>query len=411
MLHRHHILAGTAPILWLFICPLFQGSPQLFAAVPGGPAAINAGPVAITPTLGMNISWRDNIYLQENETTDSWIYTVNPVVEARMRDRDRIYSLTYSGTKSWYEEDSNNDRNNFFDHTLTGDAFVPLTDSWTSDAYLSHAWLHEDRGTGLTEGEIGNFISEPVKFEQTDVGGSLNYDSGIGALKFRAGFTDREYQNFLEFTRSRDTETTSLGAGVYYPIAPKTDIFLDYGYTDIEYPNPFEQVPPLDSYENRLEGGVQWEITPGLKSSAQAGYTEKKFDDPNRRDWSGLSWSLSLVIQPRVQDTITVTGSRAPDETTLQGDFIKRETLTTAWTHDWSGRVNTDLSGAVTRETYENSISDREDYSYNVSAGVSYQFRRWASMFASYSYSDRDSSTENLSYGQNTVTIGVNLSL
>jgi hypothetical protein len=400
-------------ILMLPLLAFILGIPGhcLWAAEPSGPAAIYAGPVAITPTLNMNLTWRDNIYLQEDETTDSWIFSMNPAVTAQMQDRDRVYRLTYEGAKSWYKEDSSNDRNNFFDHTLTGDALVPLTDSWTSNAYMSRAWLHEDRGTGLTEGQIGTFISEPVEYEQTDVGGSLDYSSGIGGLTLRGSFTDREYQNFRELTRSRDTETISVGAKLSYPIAPKTDIFLDYGHNDIKYPNPFEQVPPLDSYENSLEAGVSWEITPNLTSSAQAGYTEKKFDDPDRRDWDGLSWSLSLVMQPREQDTITVTGSRAPDETTLQGDFIKRETLTTTWSHNWSDRVDTSLSGTVTRETYENSANDRKDYVYGVSVSTSYQFRRWASITASYSYADKDSNADNLSYRQNTVTIGVNLSL
>ena len=67
------------------------------------------------------------------------------------------------------------------------------------------------------------------------------------------------------------------------------------------------------------------------------------------------------------QDTIVVTGSRAPDETTLQGDFIKRETLTSTWTHNWSDRVDTSLGGTIGRDTYEGSLNDREDDIYNIS--------------------------------------------
>ena len=383
----------------------------VWAAEASGPAAIYAGPVAITPTLGLDLVYRDNIYLQENEETDSWIFTARPVVSARVQDRDNTYQLTYTGNTSRYKEDSSQDRNNFFDHTLEGNASIFIADRWSANAYASQAWLHEDRGTGLTEGAIGNFISEPVEYEQTDVGGRVRYGSGIGRLEVSAGYMEREYQNFKELTRSRNRDEATFGGAFFYPIAPKTDIFLDYVYKDISYPNPIEQVPPLDSQENSQQAGVEWEITPNLKSSAQAGYVDKSFDDPERRDWDGIGWSLQLWMQPRDQDTIRITGSRAPDETTLQGDFIKRETLTTTWTHDWSDRVNTSLAGTISRETYEGSVNDREDYVYNITLKAGYSFRRWANMYASYSYDDKDSNADNLSYGQNTVTIGVDLSL
>ena len=399
--------AALATALWGILC--LNG--QALAAVAGGPAAIDAGPVAITPTLGAEAKYRDNIYLQENNKTDSWMAVLRPAVNARMQDRSNVYNLTYTGETSWYQEDSSNDGNNYFDNTLAADAYLLLVDRWSATADISRAWLHEDRGTGLTEGAVGDFISEPVEYEQTDVGGSLEYDSGIGKLQLTARYMDREYTNFKEFTRSRDREEVTLGGAFFYPVAQKTDIFLDYFYRDISYPNPFEQVPPLDSQENSLQAGVQWEITPNLKSTAQAGYVEKSFDDSNRRDWDGIGWKLDLWMQPREQDTIVITGTRAPEETTLQGDFIKRENLTATWTHNWSDRIDTNLSGSVGRDTYQGSINDREDDIYNISLRTNYEFRRWAILYASYAWDDKSSNADNLSYTGQTVIFGVDLSL
>ena len=399
--------AALAALLW----GLCHSSQPFAAALASGPAAIDAGPVAITPTLGTEIQYRDNIYLQENNKTDSWIALLRPEINARMQDRSNIYNVTYTGEAGWYKEDSRNDGNNYFDNTLSADAYLLIGDGWSATADVGRAWLHEDRGTGLTEGAVGDFISEPVEYEQTDLGGSLEYDSGVGRLEVSARYMDREYTNFEEFTRSRDRDETTLGGVFFYPVAPKTDILLDYSYTDISYPNPFEQIAPLDSQENSLQAGVQWEITPNLKSTAQAGYTEKKFDDPNRRDWDGIGWMLDLWMQPREQDTIVITGSRAPDETTLQGDFIKRETLTATWTHNWSDRVDTSLSGSVGRDTYEGSVNDREDDIYNVTLTTNYEFRRWAIFYASYAWDDKNSNADNLSYTGQTVIFGVDLSL
>lgn len=396
------------PALVYALCHCTQG---LAAAEQSGPAAIYAGPVSITPTLGTELKYRSNIYLQETDETDSWIALARPAVTARLQDRDNIYNVGYRGEASWYTEDSRGNENGYFDNTLFADAYLVLDENWIAEAYVEWAALHEDRGTGLSEGAIGNNISEPIEYNQSDVGGSIQYDSGVGRLKLSAGYMDREYQNFREFTRSRDREETRFGATFYYPLAPKTDILIDYTYADIEYPNPFEQVPLLDSQETTLQVGLEWEITPNMTSRAQAGYVDKEFDDPDRKDWDGIGWELELWMQPRDQDTIVIIGSRAPEETTLQGDFIKRETLKVDWTHNWSDRVDTVLGGSIGRDTYEQSFNDRVDDIYGASLRVNYTFRRWANVYTGYRYDNKDSSTDGLSYTDHTFMIGVDLSL
>jgi hypothetical protein len=332
-------------------------------------------------------------------------------IQARVQDRDNIYQLDYKGEAGWYDEDSTNDRNDYFDSTFSGELYILPMERWILTGYASFAMLHEDRGTGVTEGVIGQAISKPVRYDETDVGGTVEYGSGIGRLELSAGYLDRAYQNFRDFTRSRDVEETRYGVKFFYPIAPMTDIFLDYQHSDFDYPNPFEELPPLDSKQNTLQAGVEWEITPNLTSSAQAGYTEKNFDSPERDDWDGITWTLSLLMRPTEIDTVSITGSKAPEETSLQGDFINRETLMASWTHSWSDRVNTDLSGTVSRERYEGSINDRDDYIYNVMPRANYEFRRWCIAYVSYAWNDKDSNADNLSYTENLFMIGVDFSL
>jgi len=410
MLSRDSGAARHLLALSILVCELAYTSAAV-AATAGGPAVIDVGPVAITPTTGLESKYSDNIYLQETDTTSSWIYLVRPAVVAQLQDRSNLYRLSYDGEAAWYDEDSENDRNDYFNHTFSGDIYILPAERWIATAYASYALLHEDRGTGLTEGQIGNNIPEPVEYDQTDVGGTIEHGSGVGRISLNANYMDRVYQNFRQFTRSRDVEETRVGATFFYPIAPKTDILLDYSHADISYPNPFENLPALDSTEDTIQAGIEWEITPNMTSRAQAGGTQKNFDDSERDEWSGLTWTLSLLMQPTEHDTVTITGQKAPEETSLQGDFINRESLTTTWDHSWSDRVGTSLSGTVARERYEGSINDREDYIYNVTARVNYEFRRWVNTYMSYSYDDKDSNAEDLSYQQNVFMIGVDLSL
>jgi predicted porin len=82
-----------------------------------------------------------------------------------------------------------------------------------------------------------------------------------------------------------------------------------------------------------------------------------------------------------------------------------------AWTHVWSDRVFTKMGAIIGRDTYEQSFDDREDDIYDLSFRVGYDFRRWAKVYMGYSYDNKDSNAENLSYTGNTFDIGVELSL
>lgn len=400
----------AAALVFAATCVL---APSTFAAVPdAGPASVFAGPVAITPTTGFETKYRDNIYRQENNTTDSWIFVARPAVNATLQDRENRYEFDYKGEAGWYKESSNDNDNDYFDNTFSGSAYMEFSERQILDLFASWASLHEERGTGLTEGEIGQLIDENVEYDQTDVGGSFQYGANDNArLRFRASYMDREYQNFEEQTRTRDREATTLGTTFFYPVAPKTDLLADLTYKDIEYPNPFDDAPPLDSEETSLLAGAQWEMSPNLKSTAKVGWVDKNFDNSNREDWDGVGWSLELWMRPRVQDTIVLQTRRKPEETTREGNFINRWDASARWTHQWSDRVYTVVGALYGQDEYEDSFNDRDDDIYNFSLRSGYQFRRWASFYASYMYDERDSNVENLSYDDNTFILGVDLSL
>lgn len=404
---------GTVGVLGT-LAVAFCGTGQAFAAAaPDGPAAIQAGPFAITPTAGVALKHRDNIYLQQNNATDSWIYLARPGLSALVQDRNNTYQLNYKGEAGWYEVSRHNDDNDYFDNTFTGNAHMEFSDRWIAEGFVSWAALHEDRGTGLSEGLIGEVLPKPIRYDQGDVSGSLQFGSqqDIGWLLLKAGYMERQYQNFEELTRPRDRDETSVSATFFHPVAPNTDVLAEYAFKRVHYPNPFEDIPQLDSDETALSLGAQWEITPNMTSTAKLSYVDKDFKEPGREDWDGLGWGLELLMQPREQDTILITSTRHPEETTLQGDFIKREVLTTTWTHQWSGRVYSELSGLVGQDSYAQSFDDREDDIFNASLKIGYEFRRWANFYTGYAYDRKNSNVENLSYRDYVFNIGVELSL
>ena len=413
MRHRFSDPAGTARVLALLGLALGSAGQTMAAAVPDGPAAIEAGPFVITPSTGVEIKHRDNIYLQQNNQTDSWIYLAQPALNVLTQDRNNTYQLNYRGEAAWYQVSRHNDDNDYFDNTLSGEAHMEFSDRWIAEGVISWASLHEDRGTGLSEGLIGEVLPKPIEYDQANVGGSLQYgsDAEVGWVLLKVGYMERQYTNFKEITRPRDRDETTVDATFFHPIAPNTDILAEYGFKRIHYPNPFDNVAQLDSDENAVSAGLQWEVTPNLTSTAKLSYIDKEFKDSGRKDWDGLGWTLELWMQPREQDTILVTSTRHPEETTLQGNFIKRDILTATWTHQWSDRVYSELSGLLGQDNYAQSFDNREDDILNVSMKVGYEFRRWMNVYTGYGYDRKNSNVEDLSYRDYVFNVGVELSL
>jgi polysaccharide biosynthesis protein VpsM len=400
--------------LALTALPLLASQMAIAGANTEGPASFDIGTMAVTPTLGMHAKYRDNIYLQDKDPTSSWIYRLSPAILGQIQDRDNIYQLRYRGEAGWYDEDSRNNRNNYFDHFINASAKLHLAERWLATADASWAQLHEDRGTGLTEGDIGTTITEPLEYDKTRIGGSLQYGAGSGSarVKVNGSYSEKEYQNFRDVTRNRNLDTTRLGTTFFYPIGPRTDTFLEYRYKKSDYPNQIAGARSLDSDQNAALIGLEWEVTPDLtRSSVRVGWQRKSFDEPSRNDNSSFTWALSLWMSPTDRDTVFVQGSGAPDETALVGDYINRNRLLVNWTHNWSDRVHSVLGASYGRDQYENTLNDREDDIYTGSIRVAYQFRRWASIFSSYEYAQKDSSSPGLDYTDHIFQLGIDLSL
>ena len=147
MRYRLFDSSGTTCALASLVFALCHTNQTLAAAMPDGPAAIDAGPFVITPTTGVEIKHRDNIYLQENNGTNSWIYLARPALNVLAQDRNNTYQLNYKGEAAWYEVSRNNDDNDYFDNTISGEAHMEFSDRWIAEGFISWAALHEDRSS------------------------------------------------------------------------------------------------------------------------------------------------------------------------------------------------------------------------------------------------------------------------
>ena len=121
MLSRDSDAARILLALSLLVCATCYTGHTMAATSQTVPAVIDAGQWLLPPLP----AWK------QNTATTSTCRSGTPPrpgstwcaseINARVQDRSNMYQLNYKGEAAWYEENSNNDRNDYFDNTFSGD--------------------------------------------------------------------------------------------------------------------------------------------------------------------------------------------------------------------------------------------------------------------------------------------------
>ena len=385
-------------------------APAVHAA--GAPGSVNVGPLEVTPNLGLEAQHRSNIYRRPSNETSDIILRATPSIIVAAQERLNTYTLSYDGDYGYFQDNLPGQTNDYNDHRINAAAHVEPTSRWIVEVEAGWGDIHEDRGTGLSEGAIGQGISEPITFEQATAGVSVTYGAkGAGRIQAVANSLQKEYQNFRSSTAFRDYSENTLGANVFFPVAPKTDITVQYQRSQTEYPIAAGSLPSFDSTIDTISTGAVWEASAGLTSSARVGYTEREFDDAGRVDFGGLFWSLDLQLQPNSRTLAFIQGAQETVETMLVGDFIYRRALRANISRDLGAFTSLDVRASYTRDSYEGTTNNRTDDLINAGIRVNYSFWRQAPIYIQYSYEEKDSTVGALSYTDHVLAVGFTFGL
>lgn len=389
------------------------------------PQAVDLGPVKFVPTLGVTQIYDDNIFRQPDDEVNSWITRVKPQMQFLAQQDANVIALTYMGDYGSY---SNGSEDNYDDHTISVDGSLEANDKNRFKLAGNFAKLHDNRGTGGSEGIIANSRAEPDEYDAT--GYSLDYHFGSeGAflgVELSAGETNMEYQNNRTETQFRDRENSSFGMKVSGLLAPKTKAFMQISRRDISYETTpqlrdvqgqiISVVPgvplfgaSLNSEELNILVGAEWEATGRTKGMIKVGRMNKDFESIDRNDSSFINWEASVLWAPRTYSYMMFTASKAPQETNGTGNFIKMSSYSVNWTHDWSDYVHTSVDVGLGNDTFEN--DPRQDDRESFAVSLNYDFDTWVNIGMGYSYDRRDSNTNRFDFARSQLMFSLNMSL
>ena len=376
------------------------------------PASVSAGPFEITPTLTLDTKFDDNIFNSPDDEFDDTIFLINPKIAIESESGPNTFGLDLELVEGIYDDSDDDD---FTDWTVDADTHLELNSRNIIDLSAGFHSLHENRGTGFSEGEQALLIDEPDEYEETVFAGHYTFGGADskGRLRLGGDYLDKDYTNNEPASDTRDRENTTYDGTFFWKIAPKTDILAEVKYTEIEYQTQFtDGTPQLDSDETRYLVGITWEATGKTTGTIKLGMLDKDFDDNGREDFEEeFTWDVDILWQPREQHVFSFSAAQVAQETTGTGDFINTEEYLAGWQWDISSKLDLFANVRYATDEYEN--ADREDDLIYAGVGIDYEFRRWLGVSLSYYYDERDSDnpTNDLDYEKNVFLVGIDLSL
>lgn len=342
-----------------------------------GPASVESHST-VEPSIGIELLYDDNIFLNATDKQSSLITTLSPGLLASFVPYKHRFELEYNGEFASYAESSSE---NYSDHEFRAEANLDLGLRSQLDVIARLDDAHQNRGTGLTEGlgsEAGLLLDEFDKYQETQVLGRFTYGAtgAKGRLVFEAGQQALEFKNNRERTQFFDYEALSGGMTAYVRVMPSTSLVLDVRATDYNYQIDRILQPSLDSSEYRYLLGATWDITGKTTGTVKVGFAEKSYDDNRRGDFSGTSWEADIRWFARSYSYFDFSTRRFPSEvTSVTGDFIDNTTYSVTWSHAWSGRILSRLTAGL------------EDRDFRGSAGARVQERKWSRLTLAYNMS------------------------
>ena len=357
-----------------------------------GPASIQVGdsPFYVTPYIGLGAGHDDNLFLSRTNERSSSVFIVSPGFTLDTRDANKVIQLRHQSQIARYQDSS---EDNYIDHTSRAQFDLALDRRNFLRVGLDHVRGHDPRGS--TDRPVAN---RPDKYRLTSpfITYALGAPGAMGRFEAYYNYGDKRYTNNHQFTAASDRVTREAGAAFYWRVMPRTYVMLEGRGTEIDYRLPSS---PLSAEERRYYGGVTWEATAATTGTIKAGRLERNFDNSAIPDFRGTSWEAIVSWAPRTYSKFDFYTARQTSESTGLGNFILSSVSGVSWTHSWNSLLSTGLDARFQKDEYQG--FDRTDDVKSLGLRIGYKFRRWLTLGAEYTHTQRDSSRSVFEYDRN----------
>lgn len=352
--------------------------------------------IDFVPAFTSTLKHDDNVARSNVNEISSWVGVLTPSLKAMIADGADVYTLSGALTNGRYYS---SEADNFTDGYLQAEAVISPSSRDNFKFSLNNRWLHEERGTGITQGN-GLVQTEVVNFIDRTLDAEYKYGAAStpGQVRINTRLYNKEYSNFRDSTQYRDFDSVLFGAGFLYQLPSAFKAVTEINSADIIY----QLVDPTGGRDNRDTNyrlGVEWAFTTVSVGALKLGYQDKDFEVAQREDFGGFAWEATFVWQPLTYTAVDfAAGRRAKDVDSVNvvGDYIIETSAAVGWNHDWSESWSTKLSLEYMDNEYN--VLNRTDTSRIATAELSHQMLRWLKLTAFAQLEDRNSSVAAIEY-------------
>lgn len=359
------------------------------------------------PSVEVKEAYTDNVYRSRKNERHSWITTVKPGGELRMKKGAQKFTLGANTEGGWYSIDS---RNDYVDWAGYGRAQLELDsrNRFDLNGKISHG--HDPIGTGGSEGSTVT-QDEPDEYTQhdADVKYIFGADKARGRFILRDIYMNKEYTNNRESTDRLDRTENEVRATAYLRVMPKTTLLVEGREKSINYLKDYRTGNPEDSNESKQFVGVEWDATAKTTGSFRIGQMEKDFDEKHGRsiepdDYESPLWESSITWSPQTFNRFTLDFNKTPSEVFSGTGYIDRTDTKLSWKYDWSSALKSRIFIRHYTDDYRG--QERLDHTNALGVGAMYQVNRWLDLKADYIYEDKNSNRNQFDYNANLFVVG-----
>nr|WP_136250276.1 outer membrane beta-barrel protein [Ningiella ruwaisensis] len=376
-------------------------------------ASIEFGSFDLTPTLDLGLRYDDNITRADSDEISSWSRIVSPQVSMESALGASQVTLAYRLRNEDFFSSSEDD---YTDHFFLAQSDMEFNSRNRLIATYNFEDGHDARGSNFSIG-TGAQLTEPDQYKQSEFDllysyGAFNAD---GRIDINLDLTDLDYDINTPVYLARDRRFASAAATFFYRIGAATDAVFEVDFTSVDYKFALDPLNKLDSNQISYLVGVVWEATAQTSGRAKIGYQEKDFESPLRQDFYGVDWELGVLWEPVEYSSLELITRSDTNETNGEGNFIRGETFSAIWRHEWLERLRSRVSVSVGNDRYEGQLIDdltiRSDDNRRFQASLYYQFRRHINFEVGYVYDERESNRESIDFGRNQFIINALITL
>jgi hypothetical protein len=373
------------------------------------PASVDVGNLALTPTLQVKQGYTDNLFDSVDNEKSTSITTIRPSINLQGQKGGFTAGLNASVEHGIHYSSRDDD---YTDKALSVYSTMEFSARTKLDLIAEYLKLHDARDdSGAGESLTTDQADKASRYTTKNLGATVTYGTreSTGQIVVKATVSDKQYDNFREFTAAKDQQTRGLTGTFFYRVSPKTRLLVEGRYTDIDY--DLASVT-RDNTVTKLLVGAEWDATAKTTGAARVGVARKNFDSSSRDDFSGANWEVSMSWAPRTYSIFDISTNRAAEDASAgEGDYIDTTSWTLGWSHSWNERLGSRVSYNWLNEDYVDSPIGKDDDTETATIGLTYDMRRWLTLGVDVSHVAFDSNQPNADYKTNKIFFTVEGSL